>query len=92
MPDTFFTSKCIRPLFFVLNPRCCQEHGAGWPGERRVGYVQDKVRPGTGREGALGYERNIASEHMDKVRPGTGREGGLGRVQRDCVSFARRVN
>ena len=23
-------------------------------------YVQDKVRPGTGREGALGYERYIA--------------------------------
>ena len=38
-------------------------------------YVQDKVRPGTGREGALGYERYIADEHMD--------------VRRDCVSFAR---
>jgi len=42
-----------------------------------VGYVQDKVRPGTGREGALGYERYIAGEHMD--------------VRRDCVSFARRI-
>jgi hypothetical protein len=28
-------------------------------------YVQDKVRPGNGREGALGYERYIAIEHMD---------------------------
>ena len=41
----------------------------------RSDYVQDKVRPGTGREGALGYERYIAMEHMD--------------VRRDCVSFAR---
>jgi len=40
-------------------------------------YVQDKVRPGTGREGALGYERYIAIEHMD--------------VRRDCVSFAQRL-
>ena len=34
---------------------------------------QDKVRPGTGREGALGYERYIAIEYMD--------------VRRDCVNF-----
>jgi hypothetical protein len=27
------------------------------------------VRPGIGREGALGYERYIAREHMDKLRP-----------------------
>jgi hypothetical protein len=54
---------------------------------RRVGYVQDKVRPGTGREGALGYERYIAMEHMDKVRPGSGREGSLGCVRRDCVGY-----
>ena len=40
------------------------------------GYVQDKVKPGTGREGALGYERYIAREHMD--------------VRRDCVSLAQR--
>jgi hypothetical protein len=40
-----------------------------------VGYVQDKVRPGNGREGALGYVRYIAIEHMD--------------VRRDCFSFAR---
>ena len=40
-------------------------------------YVQDKVRPGTGRESALGYERYIAIEHMD--------------VRRDCVSFARPI-
>jgi len=39
---------------------------------------QDKVRPGTGREGALGYERYIAIEHMD--------------VRRDCFSFARYIN
>ena len=26
----------------------------------RGAYVQDKVRPGTGREGALGYERYFA--------------------------------
>ena len=59
-------------------------------------YVQDKVRegetgnpsrsqpglPGTGREGALGYERYIAGEHMDKVSRGTRREGGLGRYPR----------
>ena len=51
-------------------------------------YVQDKVRPGTGREGALGYERYIAKEHMDKVRPGTGREGALGYVRCDCVRLA----
>ena len=44
----------------------------------RGGYVQDKVRPGTGREGALGYVRYIAGEHMD--------------VRRDCVSFAQLVN
>ena len=31
-------------------------------------YVQDKVRPGTGREGALGYERYFAIEHMDVRR------------------------
>ena len=37
-------------------------------GAPRGDSVQDKVRPGTGREGALGY----------KVRPGTGREGALG--------------
>ena len=37
---------------------------------------------GYGREGALGYERYIAIEHMDKVRPGTGREGSLGCVRR----------
>ena len=50
----------------------------------RRDYVQDKVRegetgnpsrsqpglPGTGREGALGYVRYIAKEHMDKVREG----------------------
>ena len=40
----------------------------------RRDYVQDKVRPGTGREGALGYERYIAIEHMD--------------VRRDFVSIA----
>ena len=54
----------------------------------RRDYVQDKVRegetgnpsrsqpglPGTGREGTLGYERYIASEHME--------------VRRDCVSLA----
>ena len=34
-------------------------------GATRGDYVQDKVRPGTGREGALGYERYIAIEHMD---------------------------
>ena len=27
-------------------------------------YVQDKVRPGTGREGALGYERYAAGAGM----------------------------
>ena len=27
-------------------------------------YVQDKVRPGTGREGALGYERYVAGAGM----------------------------
>ena len=43
-----------------------------------VRYVQDKVRPGTGREGALGYERYIAGKHMD--------------VRRDCASFARVQN
>jgi hypothetical protein len=57
-------------------------------GASRGEYVQDKVRPGTGREGALGYERYIAIEHMDKVRPGTGREGSLGCVRRDCSRFA----
>jgi hypothetical protein len=50
-----------------------------------VGYVQVKVRPGNGREGALGYERYIAIEHMVKVRPGNGREGSLGCVRRDCL-------
>ena len=30
------------------------------PPSRGFFYVQDKVRPGTGREGALGYERYIA--------------------------------
>ena len=35
------------------------------------------MRPGTGREGALGYERYIAGEHMD--------------VRRDCVSLAQLV-
>ena len=58
------------------------------------GYVQDKVRPGTGREGALGYERYTAGAgragavplsfvrclSQDKVRPGTGREAGLGQA------------
>ena len=29
-------------------------------------YAQDKVRPGTGREGALGYVRYIATGHMEK--------------------------
>ncbi|MCP4044705.1 MAG: hypothetical protein GY732_01790 [Gammaproteobacteria bacterium] len=66
-----------------------------------MGYVQDKVREGEtgkpvekpawaagyGREGALGYERYIAIEHMDKVRPGTGREGSLGCVRRDCFGL-----
>jgi len=52
-------------------------------------YVQEKVRPGTGREAGLGHERYIAIEHMDKVRPQSGREGGLGHVRRDCVSLAR---
>ena len=41
----------------------------------RRDYAQDKVRPGTGREGDLGYVRYIATEHMD--------------VRCDCVSFAR---
>ena len=40
----------------------------------RRDYAQDKVRPGTGREGALGYVRYIAKEHMD--------------VRRDCLSLA----
>ena len=40
----------------------------------RRDYVQDKVRPLRGREGALGYERYIAKEHMD--------------VRRDYVRFA----
>ena len=31
---------------------------------RMNGYVQDKVRPGTGREGALGYERYTAGAGM----------------------------
>ena len=54
------------------------------------------MRPGTGREGALGYaqERREASQsrtaileytvcrgRRDKVRPGTGREGALGYAQ-----------
>jgi hypothetical protein len=34
-------------------------------GASRGDYVQDKVRPATGREGALGYERYIAIEHID---------------------------
>ena len=73
--------------------------------QRRVGYVQDKVRegetgnpsrsqpglPGTGREGALGYERYIAGEHMDKVRPRSGREGALGYVRRDYVQDERYI-
>ena len=46
-------------------------------GSRMVGYVQDKVRPGTGREGALGYVRYVAEEHMD--------------VRRDCLGSARSV-
>ena len=45
--------------------------------QRRVGYVQEKVRPCNGREAGLGHERYIAGEHMD--------------VRRDCVSFARRI-
>jgi hypothetical protein len=40
---------------------------------RMNGYVQDKVRPGTGREGALGYERYTA---------------GAGRARAVPVSFA----
>ena len=55
-------------------------------------YVQDKVRPQSGREGALGHERYIAIEHMDKVRPGTGREGALGYVRRDSLSLAHPIN
>ena len=39
-------------------------------GASRGDYVQDKVRPGTGREGALGYERYVAIEHMDVRRDG----------------------
>jgi len=31
----------------------------------RFDYVQNKVRPGTGREGVLGYEPYFAGEHMD---------------------------
>ena len=38
-------------------------------------YVQEKVRPGTGREAGLGHERYIAIEHMD--------------VRRDWFRFAR---
>ena len=34
-----------------------------------MGYVQDKVRPGTGREGALGYERYVANENMAEIVP-----------------------
>ena len=43
----------------------CYLHGC-------LGYVQDKERPGTGREGALGYERYTAGA------------GGAGAA---CVSF-----
>ena len=32
----------------------------------RRAYVQDKVRPGTGREGALGYERYAAGAWMHR--------------------------
>ena len=55
--------------------RTCQKPLAYDYSHSRGGYVQDKVRPGTGREGALGYERYIAIEHMD--------------VRRDCFNFAR---
>jgi hypothetical protein len=55
------------------------------PGYIGAFYVQDKVRPGTGREGGLGCERYFAIEHMDKVRPGTGREGSLGCVRREAL-------
>ena len=51
-------------------------------------YVQEKVRPGTGREAGLGHERYIAIEHMEKVRAGTAREASLGCVRRDCFEFA----
>jgi hypothetical protein len=41
-------------------------------------YVQEKVRPGTGREAGLGHGRYIAIEHMD--------------VRRDRFSVARRFS
>ena len=43
-------------------------------GAPRGDYVQDKVRPQSDREGGLGHERYIATEHMD--------------VRRDCVRLA----
>ena len=47
-------------------------------------YVQDKVRPGTGREGGLGHERYFAIEHREEVRPLSGREAGLDHVRREA--------
>ena len=72
--------------------------------EPRGEYVQDKVReggtvkrsrsqpglPGTGREGALGYERYFAMEHMAGIVPYNPLHFLLpwrSDVRRDCSSF-----
>jgi hypothetical protein len=55
----------------TTRPSVCEETVGG---ASRGDYAQDKVRPGTGREDALGYVRYIAIEHME--------------VRRDCSRFA----
>ena len=62
----------------------------------------DKVRPRSGREGALGYVRrdcvSLAQRTrtngyvQDKVRPGSGREGALGYERYTAGAGAARVN
>ena len=72
------TNDCLTAFLSHSFWHCFGGGGAG------VDYVQDKVRPGTGREGALGYERYAAGAGMR--RSGlfqTGRVSGMLRLPMD---------